>query len=257
MSSLVASNILGWSSIASWVVVYTPQIWENYILQSGEGVSVAFVIIWLLGDLANLFGAILTKLLPTVIILAAYVHTVLLGQIYYYRFKLRRIQEASDRIHEASERDSLLSHNSTATKAKLLSCLVFVFGAGVLAWYISSSMEHPDTPAPHVSQEAMIIGQLLGWASAFLFVMKNTTTHCEGLSPALFFFSIFGNVTYGASILAKSMERDYVLANCRLACCWCTVALDLGVIGQFVYYRSKRAATRARAAGSSANGNGL
>lgn len=30
-----------------------PQIQENYVLQSGEGLSIFFVIIWLLGDLAN------------------------------------------------------------------------------------------------------------------------------------------------------------------------------------------------------------
>lgn len=30
-----------------------PQIQENYALQSGEGLSIFFVFIWLLGDLAN------------------------------------------------------------------------------------------------------------------------------------------------------------------------------------------------------------
>ena len=56
--------------------MYSPQIYENYSLQSGEGLSVPFVVIWLLGDLANLTGAILAGLLPTVIILAVYVSTV-------------------------------------------------------------------------------------------------------------------------------------------------------------------------------------
>ena len=55
------------------VVVYSPQIIENYQLKSGEGLSVFFVVIWLAGDLANLFGATLAGLLPTIIILAAYV----------------------------------------------------------------------------------------------------------------------------------------------------------------------------------------
>ncbi len=30
------------------IVVYSPQIYENYSLQSGEGLSVAFVVVWLL-----------------------------------------------------------------------------------------------------------------------------------------------------------------------------------------------------------------
>jgi hypothetical protein len=54
-------------------VVYTPQIIENYRRKSGEGLSVSFVVIWLIGDLFNLFGALLAGLLYTVIILAAYV----------------------------------------------------------------------------------------------------------------------------------------------------------------------------------------
>lgn len=58
------------------IVVYSPQILENYRLKSGEGLSVLFVLIWLAGDLCNLFGGILAGLLPTIIILAAYVRSV-------------------------------------------------------------------------------------------------------------------------------------------------------------------------------------
>lgn len=53
--------------------MYSPQLVENYQLQSGEGLSVLFVLIWLAGDLSNLFGAIFAGLLPTVKILATYV----------------------------------------------------------------------------------------------------------------------------------------------------------------------------------------
>jgi uncharacterized membrane protein len=60
-------------------VVYSPQLYENYTLQSGEGLSVLFVIIWLLGDLTNLVGALLGGLLPTVILLALYVSFISVG----------------------------------------------------------------------------------------------------------------------------------------------------------------------------------
>lgn len=53
--------------------MYTPQIYENYTRRSGEGLSLAFVITWLLGDLFSLAGAIMAGLIPTVIILALYV----------------------------------------------------------------------------------------------------------------------------------------------------------------------------------------
>lgn len=58
------------------IIVYSPQIYENYSRKSGEGLSVAFVITWLLGDLFSLAGAIIAGLIPTVILLACYVSIV-------------------------------------------------------------------------------------------------------------------------------------------------------------------------------------
>ena len=55
------------------IVVYSPQIIENYQLQSGEGLSLPFVYTWLLGDVCNICGATLGHLLPTMIITGVYV----------------------------------------------------------------------------------------------------------------------------------------------------------------------------------------
>lgn len=60
-------------SLACWMVVYAPQVWENYQLKSGEGLSVAFVILWLAGDLTGLAGSIMAGLIPSVTVLATYV----------------------------------------------------------------------------------------------------------------------------------------------------------------------------------------
>lgn len=65
-------------SLACWIVVYSPQIWENYQLKSGEGLSVTFIVLWLLGDITNALGGALANLLPTVVILAVYVCTSIL-----------------------------------------------------------------------------------------------------------------------------------------------------------------------------------
>lgn len=46
-----------------------------------------------------------------------------------------------------------------------------------------------------------------------LLIVKNLKTKCEGLSPALFLFSIAGNVTYVLSILVASMDLDHIAAN--------------------------------------------
>ncbi len=74
MVRILSRNFFGWDLIfLSRVVVYSPQIYENFSLKSGEGLSIAFVLIWLAGDLCNLVGAGLAGLLPTMIILAGYV----------------------------------------------------------------------------------------------------------------------------------------------------------------------------------------
>lgn len=46
-----------------------------------------------------------------------------------------------------------------------------------------------------------------------VFPDKNLKTRCDGLSPALFFFAIFGNATYALSICAKSMDEAYLITN--------------------------------------------
>jgi hypothetical protein len=55
------------SSLACWVVVFSPQIIENFRRSSAEGLSIEFVIIWLLGDFANIIGAVMQRVLPTMV----------------------------------------------------------------------------------------------------------------------------------------------------------------------------------------------
>ncbi|KAK3322289.1 PQ loop repeat-domain-containing protein [Apodospora peruviana] len=82
------SGICGSISIACWVVVFSPQILENFRRSSADGLSIQFIIVWLLGDVFNILGAVLQGVLPTMIILAVYytiADIVLLGQCFYYR----------------------------------------------------------------------------------------------------------------------------------------------------------------------------
>jgi len=102
-----------WHSANFRIVVYSPQIHENYAHQSGEGFSVMFILILFAGDLSNLLGAVLAGLIPTVIILACFVSSslsnsvnpqylsmrlkhslcegMLFCQIFYYRWKHRQL----------------------------------------------------------------------------------------------------------------------------------------------------------------------
>ncbi|KAK1238713.1 hypothetical protein MKX07_004289 [Trichoderma sp. CBMAI-0711] len=82
------SGICGSISIACWVVVFSPQIIQNFQRSSADALSVQFIIVWLLGDVFNILGAVLQGVLPTMIILAIYytiADIVLLGQLFYYR----------------------------------------------------------------------------------------------------------------------------------------------------------------------------
>ena len=100
-SAATISGITGSISIACWLVVFSPQIIENFRRQSGESLSLSFLVIWLAGDVFNVLGAILQHVLPTMIILALYcisrglrnfadvldtlADIILIAQVLYYR----------------------------------------------------------------------------------------------------------------------------------------------------------------------------
>lgn len=72
LNAQTVSGITGSISIACWIVVFVPQIYENFYRKSADGLSLLFVVLWLAGDVFNVIGAVMQKLLPTMIILAAY-----------------------------------------------------------------------------------------------------------------------------------------------------------------------------------------
>ncbi|PLB43127.1 PQ loop repeat protein [Aspergillus steynii IBT 23096] len=114
------SGICGSISIACWVVVFSPQIIENFRRGSADGLSLLFLVVWLAGDVFNILGAVLQGVLPTMIILAVYytlADIVLLGQCFYYRgFTLKDepsspppAQDDTENADPTSERTALLS----------------------------------------------------------------------------------------------------------------------------------------------------
>ncbi|KAI1467074.1 PQ-loop-domain-containing protein [Daldinia caldariorum] len=114
------SGICGSISIAAWVVVFSPQIIENFRRGSADGLSVPFIILWLLGDVFNILGAILQGVLPTMLILAIYytiADFVLLAQCFYYKGFTWRDELPSSKpkpsnvvaVSEPTERTGLLN----------------------------------------------------------------------------------------------------------------------------------------------------
>ncbi|EMD39517.1 hypothetical protein CERSUDRAFT_111836 [Gelatoporia subvermispora B] len=262
LSNETLSNVLGWVSIACWLVVYTPQLIENYRLKSGEGLSVPFVLAWLIGDLCSLAGALLAHLIPAVIILAAYYtacDTILLFQIYHYRWTNPALSEAPLLVTEdvsppeTSEETPLL-FTSGAERGKrtiihefgkYAGALLFVFAVGVAAWAVDENI-HGGQPRSQPEEVFEWRSQVLGWISAVMYlgarvpqIVKNFKTRCAGLSPFLFMYSICGNLTYVLAILVASMDLKHILANAAwIAGSTLTVFLDVFVLCQFFYYQT-------------------
>ncbi|KAJ3787456.1 PQ loop repeat-domain-containing protein [Lentinula aff. detonsa] len=89
MASLTDFSIfLGYLSIFCWLGAQFPQVLENIRRRSCEGLALPFLANWLLGDISNLIGCILTNQLPFQTWLAAYFVSVdfaLVGQYVYYQ----------------------------------------------------------------------------------------------------------------------------------------------------------------------------
>lgn len=168
--SITATDDLMMMCSGPRLVVFLPQIIENYQRQSGEGLSVFFIVIWLIGDLCSLSGAILAHLLPTIIILATYVSdpftvptscptftriflpspiqyavcdSILLLQIYYYRWTRSALSErtsllvSDETIPNLTEETALLRENSRESsqeKTKKPILREFAKYAGALAF---------------------------------------------------------------------------------------------------------------------------
>jgi len=199
------SGLAGSISIACWVVVFSPQIIENFRNKSADGLSVAFIIIWLLGDIFNILGAVLQGVLPTMTILAIYytlADIVLLGQLFYYRgFTLSDAIKETDQAVEADgtdERTALLDSSSTTTTSSIkqrpslvrtlllnLAAIVAVIACGILGWYLTTgnrihtpSTQLPgghrsrhETPDQHNSElQFHLLGQIFGYICMALYL---------------------------------------------------------------------------------------
>lgn len=197
------SGITGSISLACWIIVFAPQIYENFRRRSAEGLSLEFVILWLAGDVFNVLGSILQGVLPTMIILAIYytlADILLLWQCLVYGHGKSAdpihlspanplnedvLETALSREYEEVEEEeaSLLNQRKPETGSSLGSFLLktlmvsLVILAGLIGWYISYAREenyrraHPGHP-PRKPQELVYdpLAQFFGWLCAVFYL---------------------------------------------------------------------------------------
>ncbi|KAK0628545.1 PQ-loop-domain-containing protein [Bombardia bombarda] len=281
------SGALGSVSLTSWICLLLPQLIANYKAKSADALSMKFLFIWLLGDIANLSGALTTELAPTAIALASYfcvADIVLIGQCSYYNTINSRRRSRSHHGHnhrrvsstatddtavsdDPSEDDPLLqnrhnrrrssggsvglpgSHRRHSVRRRESSnldpltriitgeddtpdphpwlhnalSLAAVWIVGTAGWFVSYKMGAWDVTdggngEAHAEQVAAI-GMVLGYFSALCYlcaripqIIKNYREQsCEGLALLFFLLSLTGNFTYGASVIAYSQDKDYVI----------------------------------------------
>ncbi|KAH8590771.1 PQ loop repeat-domain-containing protein [Bisporella sp. PMI_857] len=125
------SGIFGSISLATWIFVLVPQLILNYRNGNAEGLSLAFVTVWLFGDATNFAGAIWAHLVPTVVVLAAYfclADVVLISQCLYYNKLTARYKKNQDDHHRGrrtaggpthpSEQSPLLSGSGSTSQER-------------------------------------------------------------------------------------------------------------------------------------------
>ncbi|KUI74521.1 putative vacuolar amino acid transporter YPQ3 [Cytospora mali] len=115
------SGIFGCISLVSWICLLLPQLVTNYKAQSADGLSMGFLFIWLLGDITNLAGALVTNLAPSAIAIGCYfcvADVILISQsLYYNALNARRRKRLSSTQTVASEDEPLLSRRRSSSGA--------------------------------------------------------------------------------------------------------------------------------------------
>ncbi|KAG6743607.1 hypothetical protein POTOM_052306 [Populus tomentosa] len=101
------SITLGVISVLSWGVAEIPQIITNYKKKSTEGLSLAFLLTWIIGDLFNVFGCMLEPAtLPTqyyMAVLYTITTSVLTAQTIYYGHIYHRLKRNRQCIKSQKE----------------------------------------------------------------------------------------------------------------------------------------------------------
>ncbi|KAI7782736.1 hypothetical protein LA080_012927 [Diaporthe eres] len=114
------SGIFGCISLVAWICLL---LVTNYKAQSADGLSMGFLFIWLLGDITNLAGALVTNLAPSAVAIGIYfcvADVILISQSLYYNAvnaRRRNRERLASLQAQATEEEPLLSRRRSSSGA--------------------------------------------------------------------------------------------------------------------------------------------
>lgn len=168
---------------------------------------------------------------------------------------LRGYQNAGRRGSQAEDPlAKIVEENEYGRKAwiKNVFSVLGIFAVGMAGWTIAwQTGVWAPAPAPQMNAESFdraASGQALGYFSAVCYlgarlpqIYKNyVEKSCEGLSLLFFILSLLGNLTYGAGIMAHSMEAGYIMTNLPwLIGSLGTMVEDVVIFAQFRIYATR------------------
>ncbi len=124
----IAAFLLGLANIGFWLFAQAPQLYQNYKNSSSESLSGLFLTLWLVGDITNFIGCILTNQPKVQLFTSIYfliMDVVTLAQYAYYYFKNKKSDSSVqfDNVHLDDRRESLAQQRSGS---KRLYAVLFV-----------------------------------------------------------------------------------------------------------------------------------
>lgn len=254
------SSILGAISITAWIVVFAPQILTNFAKKSADGLSLSFVVLWLVGDVFNIIGAVLQDVQWVLTFLAIYytaADIVLLLQCLLYS---RNRPTTEESVQHASVATPLIPKDIDVTKSRSnaksavlnVLALLAVCMVGTIGWYVGAISSAPSSPQP--ANPVLVFdfwGQVFGWGCAALYLgsrmpqllhnFKRKST--DGLSPLFFLFACLGNGTYVGSIVIRDFGTTHYHRYLAINASWLagslgTLFFDLIILSQTLYYNN-------------------
>lgn len=261
----IASEILGLASILTWMIVSIPQMVKNCRRIEGiEGISLMLILMWTLGDSANLVGGILTKQLPLQIYLAVYfvaADLMLFSQFLYYNCIWKKKHREGYEPIPSSPNGAppqvvlCLSAALFLTLHKSVSVITDLSNLQMIQIMSEHRPASRNLLAANLGYHIHIfhdiedeVGYGIGIVSSIFYTFsrggqmyknyKRKTT--DGLSIMMFVLAVLGNLTYGLSILVRQLDATYVLKHLPwLIGSLGVIFLDLSLLCQFYYYRDK------------------